>query len=520
MGRKTTNIIQDLDEFHRLHEEVLTLRVREQERVQVQEELESTLQNLTIHQEELRAQNEKLRLVQHQLEDSHTKYLDLFESAPIGYLILEGPGIIRQVNLTGSEMLGYARAHLTGKPFFLYVASAWREKFSAHLRAAFANSRVSTIEVDLFHSSGKPFTAILESIPIPDETKEIKQCRMAIVDITERKHLEEQLHAARQYESLGILAGGVAHDFNNLLMAIVAHANLALPESAVGSSLHGHLQKIEKAGLRGGELANQMMVYSGGRQPVVQAFDLSNVVDEMGHLLQVSISKGTELSFDLVPNLPPIEADPSQVRQIVMNLLTNASEAVVNRCGTITISTGIMGTNFSSDDPSLIIGEVPRGNCVFFEVRDTGVGIDPETLQKIFDPFFSTKFPGRGLGLAALAGIVRAHGAAIVVWSAQGEGSCFRVVFPPALSRVVSLVERPTTPDGWQGTGTVLVVDDENDVLEATAALLQKSGYHVLSASNGLEGVNLLRDHHEEVVGVLLDLTMPHMNGEEAFLEI
>ena len=336
----------------------------------------------------------------------------------------------------------------------------------------------------------------------------------------ERKRLETQMQYAQKLESLGVLAGGIAHDFNNLLMAIVARAGLALRSIGPDSPAYIHLKHIEKSGLRGGELANQMLTYAGKGKPIIQTVNVTQLIKEMAHLLRVSISKHAILNYELSTDLPPIEADPSQIRQLVMSVLTNASEAIGDDDGTITVTTGTIKTSPDHLKDWYVAGELPQKLCVYIDIRDTGSGMKPETIPKIFDPFFTTKFTGRGLGLAALLGIVRAHNGAVAVKSHLGEGTHVRLLLP-SLRAQESESSAPTPADlDWKCTGTVLVVDDEEDVRIASQLILEEIGLTVLTAKDGFVGLEAYKQGKNEITLVLLDLTMPRMNGEQLFKEI
>ncbi|RMH31606.1 MAG: response regulator [Nitrospirae bacterium] len=338
----------------------------------------------------------------------------------------------------------------------------------------------------------------------------------------ERRRLEAQIQYAQKLESLGVLAGGIAHDFNNLLMTIVARAGLALralPPDAPGRE---HLKHIEKAGLRGGDLANQMLTYAGRGKPAIQAVNVSKLIEHMSHLLQISISKRATLTLELASHPPTIQADPAQIRQVVMNLVTNASEAINDHNGQITVATGT--TLATTDEPTVpdwyVVGHLPPGTGVYIEVRDTGCGMSAETVSKIFDPFFTTKFTGRGLGLAALLGIVRAHSGTVAVKSQPGTGTAVRVTFP-SLERVKTAPPAsPTIQQEWRAQGTVLVVDDEEDVRVASQLILEEIGLQVLTANDGHAGLHTFQKHHEVITAVLLDLTMPGLTSEQLSTEM
>jgi CheY-like chemotaxis protein len=246
------------------------------------------------------------------------------------------------------------------------------------------------------------------------------------------------------------------------------------------------------------------------------------LVQELVHLLQVSLSKKVRLSCQLAEDLPTIEGDAAQLRQVVMNLVINAAEAVGDTEGVIVVSTGVMQCDEeflrgAGSVASLV--PPPPGRYVCLEITDTGCGMDAETLARIFDPFFTTKFAGRGLGLAAVLGIVRQHKGMLKVQSERGKGTAFRVLFP-ASGKTIPPATPDAAPPSWRGTGTVLLVDDEEPVRRVASKMLERCGFRVLTAGDGREAVDLFRQDSGEIVCVLLDLAMPCMNGEETFREL
>jgi PAS domain S-box-containing protein len=338
-----------------------------------------------------------------------------------------------------------------------------------------------------------------------------------IDDEGERRHLEAQVQHAQKLESLGVLAGGIAHDFNNLLLAIIGNVGLAQMESPPASSLQPLLDDIERAAQRAADLCRQLLAYSGKGKFVVRPIDLNEIVREMTHLLELSVSKKAKLNLRLSADLPLIEGDPTQVRQILMNLITNASDAIGDKIGVITISTGTMECDREYLMAGLTGGDLPEGRYVALEVADTGCGMDEATLERIFDPFFTTKFTGRGLGLAAALGIIRGHGGLIRIESQPGEGSRFIVLFP-ALDAVEAGGESATpTEDAWKGTGVALVVDDEAALRTFAERVLKRAGFEVVLAEDGEAGVELFREYGDQLAFVLLDLTMPKLSGAEAW---
>jgi PAS domain S-box-containing protein len=345
------------------------------------------------------------------------------------------------------------------------------------------------------------------------------------VDITDRKlaeerKLEAQIQQAQKLESLGIMAGGIAHDFNNILTGILGYAELARHELPPGSRAGELIDEAAKGARRAAELTTQLLAYSGKGHFIVRPLSINAIIEDMRQLIQVSISRKCTVRYSLAPNLPAIEADAAQLRQVIMNLAINASEAMGEGAGLITFTTGSM----HCDTPYLseaCAGEgVEEGPYVFLEVSDTGCGMTEETKARIFDPFFSTKFTGRGLGLSAVLGIVRGHRGAITVQSAPGKGTSFRVAFPAS--------ERPASPEtprlaarnDWRGSGTVLVVDDEELVRGLVRHMLERMGFFVLTASDGLQAVQMFAAQSDKVRLVLLDMTMPVFDGQETLREL
>ena len=336
-----------------------------------------------------------------------------------------------------------------------------------------------------------------------------------------QRNLEAKLQQAQKLESLGVLAGGIAHDFNNLLMGVLGNAEVALLELPPESPARGDLQHITTAALRAAELTKQMLAYSGKGKFVVQGLNLTKLVEEMAELLQVSISKNVVLKYNFAKNLPAIEADASQIRQVVMNLIINASEAIGEKSGVVTVSTSVIEADRSYLTETYLDENLPEGCYVSLEVADTGCGMDEQTQKKIFDPFFTTKFTGRGLGLAAVLGIVRGHGGAVKIYSQPQRGSTFKVLFPASQQPAAEeSVGTSATEQEWRGSGVILVVDDEETVRIAAKLMLERRGFTVLTAEDGRAALEVFRSRVDEIVVVLLDLTMPHLDGEETFREL
>jgi len=344
---------------------------------------------------------------------------------------------------------------------------------------------------------------------------------------SEKLALERQIQHGQKLESLGVLAGGIAHDFNNILMAVLGYADLAIEDLSETHPALSSVREIEKGAKRAAELTRQMLAYSGKGHFIVEEMNVSTLMDDMAHLLRTTIPKTITLNLNLDRTLPPIKADVAQMQQIVMNLITNAAEAIGNEIGTMTLSTGQQECTREYLEQSLIphtaSEKIPQpGIYVYFEVTDTGCGMNEETLNKLFEPFFSTKFTGRGLGMAAVLGIVHGHSGAILLDTQLNQGSTFRILFPAAKTKETTEVSKTEPPeilktDEKEKCGTILVVDDEEVIRDLTTHMLQRQGFAVLTATDGRDAINLFRKNADEISCVVLDLTMPIMGGEACF---
>jgi len=348
---------------------------------------------------------------------------------------------------------------------------------------------------------------LARAVPSRDSSGVIVKWYGTTTDIDDIKKTEENQRQAQKLESIGVLAAGIAHDFNNLLCAILGNVSLATDILPADQPVQEFLGAAVQSSKRAAGLVGQLLAYAGKRSPILTAVNMTALVRENITLLHGSIPRNVELRLNLVEELPDVEADPSQIQQVVMNLLINAAEAIGKNPGAINVRTFTQA----------IGNEHISGAHVCLEVRDTGCGIDTATMTKIFDPFFTTKFTGRGLGLAAVTGIIRSHKGAINVQSSPGSGSLFQVFFPVAhVKPPQSVVEGPKNSLG-QCFGSVLVVEDEPAVRNLAKAVLERSGYQVHSAENGLAAVRMLEHEPSLYSAVLLDLIMPVMTGEQAF---
>ena len=382
------------------------------------------------------------------------------------------------------------------------------------------------IEENIVDSNGDEFTYVSLKFPLRRDDREIYATCTISTDISdrlraedERREFERRIQHTQKLESLGVLAGGIAHDFNNLLVPILATAD-QLSERAGPEALDAaDLELIQSAAQRAAELCSQLLAYSGRGRFRVRLADLSRLVREMADMLQVSI-QNAEVEYDLATDLPMVKADTTQLCQVVMNLVTNATEASGEKANLIRVSTGQEQVDGNTAERFLGGVNLPAGSYVYLEVSDHGMGMDEECLGRLFEPFYTTKFTGRGLGLAAVLGIVKGHGGTIRIVSTPGEGSTFRVLLPSSMElperSAVSASSGPPTP----AAGTVLVVDDDDSVRRVAVQVLESAGLKVLEAASGPRAIELYREHGDEIDTVLLDLTMPGMGGIEVMSAI
>ncbi len=348
-----------------------------------------------------------------------------------------------------------------------------------------------------------------------------------MIDITKRKcaeqkqlNLERQILHVQKLESMGVLASGIAHDFNNLLTGILGNADLAMLKLSRISPVRQNIRDIKTAAHQAAELCREMLDYSGKERFIIEQVDLSEIVREMSHILEISISKKAVIKYNLA-NIPVIiKADPTQIRQVIMNLITNASEAIGEKSGVISIYTGLTYYDHLQLLEVYLDEKLPEGMYASLEVSDTGCGMDEVTKEKLFDPFFTTKQTGRGLGLASVLGIIRGHGGTIRLYSELGKGTTFKILIPSAGEFIKHTLEEESGLQEWRGHGTVLLVDDEETVLSVARKMIEYLGFNVITAENGREAVEIFNDRQNEIDCVVLDLTMPNMNGEEAFREM
>jgi len=469
----------------------------------------------------------ELVLTNEALRQSEQHYQVLTDLAPVGIFRTDAAGRCLYINERACEICGIGPEEAGHGPWNRILEPEDRVRLAAAWRQVVAGGGPGSLEHLIVRRDGSTVWALTHFAAERGPRGDVTGCIGTVADISDRKRAEEenrkleaQMQHAQRLQSLGILAGGLAHDFNNLLTIIMGNARIALLDLPPGSAAVENLAEIETAASRAAELTGQMLAYSGKGRFTLQAVNLSRLAEEITNLLQTLIPKKTAVEFDLPGDLPAIDADPAQIRQIVMNLITNAAEAIGEGGGTIRVSTGLVDADRAYLSGTYFDDHLEAGRYVYLEISDTGCGMSPETQAKIFDPFFTTKFTGRGLGLAAVIGIVRAHRGALKVCSQPGLGSTFRLLFPGAGKAQEVRGEEPAGAQAWQVRGTVLVVDDESGMRNLARTILESSGFTVLTACDGSDAIRVFRRHAAEVIAILLDLTMPSMSGEEAAAEL
>jgi PAS domain S-box-containing protein len=430
---------------------------------------------------------------------------------------------IVDVNEAACRSFGYSREELLQlsipdiDPF--YNADVWRQ-FFVDLR------QHGTLTFETVHSTkdGKRFPVEIVANYIQFDSEELS-CAF-VRNITERKRaeeeklaLEQQLLHIQKMESLGVLAGGIAHDFNNILAIIIGYCGLTKMDY---KNAEVNIIEIEKAAERAAGLCRQMLAYAGKAQLTKTQINMNMLVNEMVSMMKSTLPLNAFIKLDLSTRIPTISGDASQLRQIVMNLVINASEAIGKVQGEIRVSLANTRVTAGQADKDYHGKSIPPGDYVCLEVTDNGCGMDDETKWRIFEPFYTTKFTGRGLGLSAVLGIINSHGGALRLFSQQCQGTTFKVYLPVQISDSVGDENiSPVTPTApWQGSGTILLVEDDDQVRLIANMLLQKFGFTVLEAINGKEALELYQNNTADISLVVTDMGMPVMDGYELFREL
>jgi len=520
-------------------------------------QLELELQNdqLRSVEQDLERQNAQLRSVEQELELSRADYRELYDLAPAGYVSLDMAGIICRANPAAEVVLGAPPGELIQRSLAELTEGRDLQALREHLRAVAHGHHAC--ELSLVRLDGRVLHAVVESRPAPGggsltvltdiserkwaeetlcranleleeraraRTRELASRNCALEEAlraqatseAERLALAERLRDAERLESLGLLAGGIAHDFNNILVGVMANADLLLvTEPNLAPAVLERLTTIKRAATSAAELTRQLLVYAGRGQVTLRPVLLDALIEESLQLLRARVREGIELRAELNATDRWISADAGQVQQVVGNLVSNALEALGETTGSVVVRTRLEQLDAQALAGFRLVGRAQPGIFALLEVEDTGMGIDAAQLPRIFEPFFSSKLTGRGLGLASVRGIVRSHRAALRVRSVLDRGSSFEIAWPLAALGAVAEVSpalRQATP--WQGFGQVLLVDDDPAVLRALARQLEQLGFVVTQAAAGAEALGLFRAQPSRFRLAVVDRTMPDLSGD------
>ncbi len=460
------------------------------------------------------------------LSGADAVYRIFFQEMAEGALTLNAQGTILFCNQRLSEMLEAPIEKILGASLQRFIVSEDIASFETTLEKAFKDE--IRAEITVHTKLNKVIWLSIVAFGPPSSSVVMSAC-VVVTDITERKRMEmerELLHA-QKLESLRVMAGGVAHDFNNQLAVILGNLELALDDLPPDSEAKASIINAIRASERSAELSRQMQIYTGSALYLPMDLDLNELLIKNRDLLKLGVSGHVSLKFQVRGALPHIKGDEDQINRLVMNILINASEAIGDNHGEVKLSTGVVDCDETYLSHSRLEEKPEPGRFVFLEVFDTGCGMDTETLRKLFDPFFSTKFTGRGLGMAEVIGVIKGHRGAIVVESEVGKGTTLRVLFPlqkeaqaPSAKVIEEVETKAAAPVTVNRRKTVLIVEDEPGVRQLSVRRLDVLGYDTMVAGDGEECVQVFQDRSNEIALVLLDFKMPKMNGVEVFGEL
>lgn len=466
------------------------------------------------------------------LEENEQQLRVIFDTSKAGIIMVNELGCIVLANQSMSDMFGYSLQELLSSAYHKLVSADNYESSDSNIQSLVGGDLEQiSCERNYVRKDGTYFQGFASARRHTDAEGRLISIVLIIADITDQKRveyerldLERQLLHTQKLKSLGVLAGGIAHDFNNLLTVIIGNLDLALRRLPPDSTATTGIRKAVRASNKAADLTRQMLAYSGKGIVTLRQIDLGNIVRENVDLFKTTVPKTITFTINLAADLPSVTVDPGQIQQVVMNLITNASEAIGDIPGVITLSTGVREFTEEELAKNRLEEKQVAGRYVYLDVSDSGSGMDAETEQRLFEPFYSTKFTGRGLGMSAVLGIIRSHHGAIILHSEPGRGSQFTILLPAGNDGATETDAHGHLPetDALSPflTGTVLVVDDEDDVRDFCVQCVTHFGFSALSACDGLEAVEIFRTRHREIQLVILDMTMPIMDGGATFREL
>ncbi len=456
------------------------------------------------------------------LRENEKRFRSLANSAPVMIVASGQDGRASFFNKTWLDFTGRTSEQELGYGWVENVHPEDRDRTQAGYASSFTARGNCNLEYRLRRADGEYRYIMCSGVPHFEPNGVFAGYIASCIDLTDIRKAQEETRERQNLESLGVLAGGIAHDFNNLLGGTLAYSELAQSKVDEGASPEDELTQIGKMAIRGSEIVRQLMIFAGNERGDIELVDVSSLVSEMLELLKVSISKHAFLKTSLGRNLPAVRGNPAQLRQVVLNLVTNASEALGDRDGVIHVVTERATCGSVSD--VLAAKNLPEGEYLRLEVSDSGCGMSPETQSRAFDPFYTTKFAGRGMGLAVVQRIVRQLGGAIDIVTSVGNGASIQILLP-------CVAETPRVSDGGGAVrmrpaelnrlavGVVLIVEDEVPLLTAVTKVLQRKGFSVIQASDGSSALDAIRGYEDQIDAMLLDVTLPGASSREVFAE-
>ncbi|SHO53918.1 hybrid sensor histidine kinase/response regulator [Desulfopila aestuarii] len=491
-------------------------------------DIQDYIHELQVYQIELEMQTDELRRAQGELEQSRDEYSELYDCAPVGYLTISSTGIILKANLTAAEMLGVDRQRLFHKPLSLYIHAEDHPLFFAVCKRAEFAEQFRSCELRLSKEDGEEFYGRLDFVPIDGITT--SAYRLSLIDITEKRktdaeklQLEKEVLHSQKQDSLRRLAGGIAHNFNNLLAVALGSIELVELDNNIPEDVTPHLDRTRQSLLKAAELSKTMLYYLGQVPSQMRSIDLVDSLSSLLPIIRSTIHGEIDFNFTSEPGPITIKGDSVQIAQILNNLITNAVEAIGSRRGTLTVRLYRKNFNSRYSINGYKHQHIRAGNYACIEVRDTGCGMDQSTIDRAIEPFFTTNFTGRGLGLSAVSGIVELHSGYLHIMSRVGNGTTFLLYFPASFPNPI---QNEKLVNSSQGTvqfisgKTFLYIDDDSIVRSLGKMMLEKRGATVLEANGGKEGVEILRANKDRIDGVILDFAMPDQDGNITLIEL
>ena len=506
--------------FSRLREQAQEIIRQRSEDIPVppQYDIMALIQELNIHQVELEIQNEELRRAQAEISLLHKEYSDLYEFAPCGYITLDSKEIITHCNLSCVTILGLDRTRLIGGGFGRFVSSESRNDFYLALKKSEEKKDKATAELLMVKPDGEPVWVRLDIQSEMDEPGRLIQRRLVFLDITEKREMEMRLLESQKMESIGTLAGGIAHDFNNILFPIVGHIEMLMDDlSEESSAIRDSLNQIYSSSLRARDLVQQILTFARYEINQLKLMKMQPIIKEAMKLIRSTIPTTISINQNLQPDCGPVTADPTQIHQIVMNLATNAYHAMEENGGELKVN--LKEIKLGKDD--LIDPDMSPGLYACLTIGDTGVGMYKEVMNRIFDPYFTTKEKGKGtgMGLAVVHGIVKGMMGDIRVYSEPGKGTEFQVYLPvvgDASEKPAAKADDPIQ----RGGESILLVDDEDAIIKMEKLILERLGYQVTTRPGSIEAFEAFRADPDTFDLVITDMSMPNLSGDKLASEL